>query len=128
MTPDDLAAIEVRHRSYCAEKLLPPEDDICVDCGTPWRCDARRLLDELLDELRRLQDTVDFQAKAYLEEHGNWGVCSWRVKYEAERARIAEAVKELGAWLDPDKWPAADETEQLFVRRAAVLEAIGGEK
>jgi hypothetical protein len=51
------------------------------------RDQAQRWYREKCAEVEALKRTVSFMEQSYLEEHGHWGNCQWRIRYEQLKSR-----------------------------------------
>jgi DNA-directed RNA polymerase subunit M/transcription elongation factor TFIIS len=91
--------------------IVPTEElaSLRAECqvANKQRDQAQRWYKEKCAEVEQLKGTVSFMEKSYLEEHGHWGNCQWKIRYEQRdaeitrlRAEVEKLKREVGeAWL-----------------------------
>ena len=72
------------------DELRTKHDDFRQQCAD-LADDALSIIYELRAENARLLETMKFQEKQYLAEHGHWGEC----KYKVENARLKESLSRV---------------------------------
>ena len=71
--------------------IVPTEElaSLRAECqvANEQRDQAQRWYREKCAEVEALKRTVSFMEQSYLEEHGNWGNCQWKIRYEQLKSR-----------------------------------------